>query len=90
MLAINANWISPNFKKCRACIEFVKIHRAYIGENLSYIVFNTLKRIKILKKLIAITGDNATNNDTLSRHLYKKMSCIYNEHLDPILYIENI
>ena len=36
-----------------------------------------LERLCCLNKLFAITRDNAENNDTLVKHLYKKLLTLY-------------
>ena len=40
------------------------------------------KKLKILHKIISIIGDNASNNDTCARYLYKMLSYIYDKHLN--------
>ena len=63
-LAFNANWASPNFKIYRALLEFILIDCSHTGENLALIIFNRLKKLGALTKLLAFTADNAQNNDT--------------------------
>ncbi len=84
-LGINANWLGPDFKVYRVCIAFKVIDRTHSGENLADLVFKVLKRLKILHKLLSITGDNASNNDTLTRHLFNKLSRLYDQHLSKLL-----
>src|SRR6266487_5953251 len=84
-LGINANWLGPDFKVYRVCIAFKVIDGTHSGENLADLVFKVLKRLKILHKLLSITGDNASNNDTLTRHLFNKLSRLYDQHLSKLL-----
>jgi hypothetical protein len=48
-------------------------------------VYKRGKKLKILHKIISITRDNASNNDTCARHLYKMLSYIYDKHLNNML-----
>lgn len=85
MLAINAHWLPPDFQQYRACIEFVGIDRAHSGENLVNIVATVLDRFHISAKVMTITADNASNNDTLHRFLYQKLSERYDEYLSEVV-----
>jgi hypothetical protein len=71
-----------DFTIYRACIEFLQINGSHSGENLAVIVFNALKKFKVLNKLLMITADNANNNDTIVKALYRKMLTLYNYHLE--------
>ena len=82
MLAINGTWLGPNFEQYRACLEFIEIQGSYSGENLASTVYKTLKRLSLLQKLLTITSDNASNNDTLCRYLLDILSRIFDDHLE--------
>jgi len=84
MFAMNGKWVGPDMKIYQACLDFVEIKGAYSGKNLAQLVYKRCKQLGILQKIISVTGDNASNNDTCARHLYKMMTYIYDEHLDPI------
>ncbi|KAJ5537463.1 hypothetical protein N7494_006942 [Penicillium frequentans] len=73
MLAINAHWMSSAFQQHRACIGFVEITCNHSGENLANIVATVLERFHISDKVMTITADNASNNDTLHRCLFQKL-----------------
>lgn len=81
MLAINAHWMSSAFQQYRTCIEFVEIEGNHSGENLANIVATVLERFHISDKVMTITADNASNNDTLHRCLFQKLSQRYDEYL---------
>lgn len=83
-LGINANWLGPDFKVYRVCIAFKVIDGTHSGESLADLVFKVLKRLNILHKLLSITGDNASNNNTLTRHLFNKLSRLYDQHLSKL------
>lgn len=81
MLAINAHWMSSAFQQHRACIEFVEIKGNHSGENLANIIATVLERFHISNKVMTITADNASNNDTLHRCLFQKLCQRYDEYL---------
>ena len=66
--------MSPDFQQYRACIEFVEIEGNHSGEKLADIVATVLDRFYISDKVMTITADNVSNNDTLYRCLYQKLS----------------
>jgi hypothetical protein len=82
MLAINIKWLDPEFKRHQHCIEFVEVQGSYSGENLATIVLIALKRFKICHRLLTITGDNASNNDTLCVYLHELLLREYDDYLD--------
>lgn len=81
MLAINAHWMSSAFQQYRACTEFVEIEGRDSGENIANIVATVLERFHVSDEVMTITADNASNNDTLHRYLYQKLSQRYDEYL---------
>jgi hypothetical protein len=66
----------------KACFDFIEIKGTYSGENLVYYVYKRYKKLGILYKILILTGDNASNNDTAACSLYKKLSYIYNDYLE--------
>jgi hypothetical protein len=85
ILAMNIRWFGPKMERYKRCISFVKIDRSYSGENLATIVNITLIKYSIRQKLLSITADNASNNDTLCRHLLQMLSKHFNDHLTEFL-----
>src|ERR1700710_895644 len=73
--------MSSDFQQYRACIEFVEIEGNHSGEKLANIVAIALERFYIPDKVITITADNASNNDTLHRYLHQKLSQSYDDYL---------
>jgi hypothetical protein len=82
MLAINGSWAGPNMKVYKACLNFIEIEGSYSGENLVYYIYKRYKKLGILHKILTLTGDNASNNNTAARYLYKKLSYIYDNYLE--------
>lgn len=81
-LAINGTWLGPDFMTYKACLEFIQIKGSHSGENLAETVYKTGKQFSILQKIITITGDNASNNDTLCRHLYQRLSRKFDDYME--------
>lgn len=69
-------------KLFQATLKFVEVIGTHSRANLSGIVFKIGMRYKILHKIISIIGDNASNNDTLYYHLYRKLESKYDYFLD--------
>ena len=82
MLTINGSWAGPNIKVYKAYLDFIKIEGSYSGENLVYYVYKRYKKLGILYKILTLTRDNASNNDTAARYLYKKLAYIYDDYLE--------
>jgi hypothetical protein len=85
MLAINIRWLDTNFKRHQHCIEFIEIKGTHSGENLAEIVLTALKRFKCCHRLFTITGDNASNNDTLCAYLHELLLKEYDDYLKEFL-----
>jgi hypothetical protein len=82
MLVINRSWTGPDIVVYKAYFDFIEIKGTYSRENLVYYVYKRYKKLGILYKILIITRDNTSNNNTITRHLYKKLSYIYNDYLE--------
>lgn len=65
VFAVIRHWITPNYVKREALFKFAALKGVYSGENMAGVTFESLDRLRVLQKLLAITADNASNNDTL-------------------------
>jgi hypothetical protein len=65
-----------------ACFDFVKINGDYLSKNLAALVFKRAKKLGILYKIISLTRDNASNNDTCACYLYIMLNYQFNKHLN--------
>jgi hypothetical protein len=54
----------------------------YSGENLAAATFSLLTELQIKEKLLALTGDNAANNETLISYLYQALFIEYDNKVD--------
>jgi hypothetical protein len=52
------------------------------SENMAGITFKTLNKFGILRKLFAITADNAPNNGTLVEHLHRQLLKQFDNKVD--------
>jgi len=76
------SFLGPQFEVYKRCIEFIEIEGSHSGENLARIVEGALDKHNLLPKLISITADNASNNDTLYRHLHNSIARKYDDYLE--------
>lgn len=84
IFTINRKWTGPDIIIYQTYLDFVEINRAYSGKNLIKIIYNRIKELNILGKIISLTSNNTGNNNTCTRYLYKLLLYSYNEYLDPI------
>jgi hypothetical protein len=82
VIAINVSCLGPKFEVIKRCIEFIEIEGSHSGENLAKIVGEALQKHGLLQKLLSITADNASNNNTLCRYLYSFMKRQFDDHLE--------
>ena len=57
--------MTEDFVYKEAVLEFKEIEGAKSRENIIRIVFELLRKLDIESKVLSITGDNASNNETL-------------------------
>lgn len=74
ILAINGTWLDENFKLNRELLYFNKISGEHNGANLANIIFQVLKDFNLCEMLFSISAGNATNNNTLCKHLENSLS----------------
>lgn len=82
VFAIIRHWITLNYVKKEALFEFQALKGVHSGENIAGITFGALNRLGVLQKLLAITVDNALNNDMLVKHLYDQLLEQFNDKVD--------
>ncbi|QRV92757.1 AC9 transposase [Ceratobasidium sp. AG-Ba] len=68
-LAIVGSWITEDWRLEEVLLDFVELHGAHTGENMSIVVASALTELGIKDKLLALVGDNASTNGTLVHHL---------------------
>jgi hypothetical protein len=83
ILAIIGHWLTVNFEYKERVLEFIEIQGPHTGENMAGIVLEVLKELGISTKLITITSDNASNNDTLVDEVLCGLQEIYLSNSGP-------
>jgi hypothetical protein len=89
IFAIIVYWTTEGFEDRQIVLHFGHLKGLYTRENLAYKTLVVLKQFKLEQKLVAITGNNTSNNPTLYCQLYKLLSkdftnnipladCLYN------------
>jgi hypothetical protein len=76
------HWISPNWVKRETLFEFCRLKGIHSGENIAAVTWEMLRDLTIKHKLLAITGDNASNNDTLVEHLHRMLLEEFDDTID--------
>lgn len=71
-LAIRAHWINADWEYETILLDFSHIEGSHNGKNFSEIFLQCLKRFEIpLSKVLALTMDNVSSNDTFMEFLRK-------------------
>jgi hypothetical protein len=68
-LAIVVYYITPDWKYRHALIAFEQLSGSHSGTYLNQVLEEKTKQYEIYEKILAITTDNASNNDTLYKSL---------------------
>lgn len=82
---LTAYCMSSAFQQHRASIDFVEIESNHSGESLTDIIATVLERFHISDKVMTIIANDDSNNDTLHRCLYQKLSQRYDKYLTEII-----
>lgn len=70
--AIRGHWLNEKWEYCSKLFDFTEVIGDHSGENQSHMLPDCLSRLGIpFEKTLAITVDNASNNDTLFAFLIK-------------------
>lgn len=64
------HWLDSDFHYQERVLEFAEMHGAHTGENMADLLGSTLEELGIEHKILTITADNATNNESLMSELY--------------------
>jgi hypothetical protein len=73
ILGIIGHWLTEDFEYREKVLEFTELRGLHSGENLAAAVKAMLMELGLESKLIAITGDNATNNEVMVSELYHSL-----------------
>ena len=70
VIGVIGHWLSEDFIYRENVLEFREIYGAHSGETLAELVHEMLVELRLEEKLITVTADNASNNETLVSELY--------------------
>jgi hypothetical protein len=68
-LAVTIHYIDHDWKLCNSLLTFTALEGQHSEERLAKALFDALVDFQICNKLLAITSDNASNNNTMMVHL---------------------
>lgn len=74
ILAIIGYWLTEDFLHKKRVLEFIELQGIHSGENIAIAIQSTLSELDLQEKLITITGDNASNNETMASELFHLLS----------------
>ncbi|KAK9369639.1 hypothetical protein V1509DRAFT_618662, partial [Lipomyces kononenkoae] len=74
IIGMIGHWVTNEFEYRERVLDFKEIYGTHSGENLADAVETTLVELGLERKLITITGDNASNNETLASELFYCLS----------------
>jgi hypothetical protein len=72
-MGITGHWITDDWKLSSALIGFEYVEGEHSGSHLADFIINVLDRYEIADRLLAVTTDNASNNDTLVKTLEDRL-----------------
>jgi hypothetical protein len=64
-MAITGYFIDQDWNYCEILLGFEPLHGTHSGINLSAVVLDLLQQYQIIDRVLTITTDNASNNNTL-------------------------
>jgi hypothetical protein len=70
ILGVIGHWLTPQFEYREQVLEFTELSGVHSGENMAELLQRMLVELQIEHKLLTITADNASNNETLMSELY--------------------
>ena len=75
-MVITGYFLDQNWKYREILLSFKPLHRKHSGVNLGQVLFECLQEHRIIDRVLAITTDNASNNDTLVGSMQMSMQAL--------------
>ena len=69
ILGVIGHWLDSDFHYHERVLEFAEMHGAHTGENMADLLHRTLEELEVERKVLTITADNASNNESLISEL---------------------
>jgi hypothetical protein len=76
-LAVCAQWLDCHNKLRKALLSLPQVQGSHSGETQAMHIIETLENYGITTRLGYHTGDNATSNDTMMKHLAVQLEAKY-------------
>jgi hypothetical protein len=73
-LAVNGYYINDDWQLKEVLLDFVPLRGSHTGDSMATEVLQILRETGTTRKLLAITCDNASNNNTMTRTIQYKLS----------------
>jgi hypothetical protein len=72
-MAITGYFINQEWNYCEILLGFEPLHGTHNGSNLSSVIFQVLQEHEITNRILSITTDNASNNNTMMVRLQESI-----------------
>jgi len=79
-MSITAHWIDINFEMNNVLMDFIELHGSHSGVNIENVFSNSLITYKVFDKKLAVTLDNASNNNAFIAALMERDPTFDREH----------
>ncbi len=73
-MSVIAYFVDCEFRFREMFITFKSLFEQHTNEKLTEAIMNILQIYKFIRKLMTIIADNASNNVTLRKHLFEKLT----------------
>ena len=86
-MAITGYFIDEDWNYCEILLGFEPLHGTHLGVNLSTVLLELLQQHNIVDRVLAITTDNASNNNTLMQCIQDSMQSLELPNQTAIIWI---
>ncbi len=73
-MSVIAYFVDCEFRFREVLIAFKSLFEQHTNEKLTEAIMNILQVYKLTRRLMTIIADNASNNATLRKHLFEKLT----------------
>lgn len=84
-MAITSYFIDDKWKYHKLLLGFKPLHRSHTSVNLGTALFKVLQRYQLVERVLAITTDNASNNQTIVGRVHKQLESLNISTTTPII-----
>ena len=84
-MAVTGYFIDQDWNYREILLGFEPLHRTHSGVNLSAVLLDLLQQHNIVDRVLAITTDNASNNNTLMSSIQESVQSLNLDHKTTII-----